>query len=213
MSINRIINQIRDDEKEFITTDELKPYSDKFYYNSNNVINYLLNQGDIIHVLQDLYYIKSDIEIESNKTKYSLLEIVSKALELKRISKWYFGLYTALELNNIKTEHKNELFYIFNDIFFKNEPIIISGYPFKFFKFKNASHSFGIIENKVKYSNIERTILDFINIQKENRIHEKKIISNISKYMKNASIEKLVSYIEYYPVDVMKIIKQIITIN
>lgn len=207
MSINRIINQIRNEEKEFITIDELKPYSEKFYYKSNNVINYLINQGDIIQILQDLYYIKSKIEMESKNSKYSLLEIVSKAMSLKKISNWYFGLYTALELNNISTEHNNELFYVFNDMFYKNEPINISGHPFKFFKFKTASYPFGIKSNKVKYSDLERTILDFINIQKNNRVHDRRIINNVSIYMKDASIEKLLSYVEYYPADIMNILQ------
>lgn len=207
MSMNRIISLIRNEEKEFITTDEIKPYSKRFYYNSNNVINYLLGQGDIIKILNDLYYIKSNNEIESKIHKYSLLEIVSKALSLRKIVNWYFGLYTALKLNNISTDHDNDLFYVFNDMFFRNEPINIAGYPFKFFKFRIASHSFGIRTNKVNYSDLERTILDFIYIQMNNRIHEQRIINFISKYMKGISIEKILSYAQYYPEQLINILQ------
>ncbi|TFF99000.1 MAG: hypothetical protein EU541_06040 [Promethearchaeota archaeon] len=209
MSMKRVLETLRENDKEFTTAAEIKDYSRKFYYNFNNVIRYLVNQKYLLQIFEGIYYVKSEQEIESKKLKYSLLELVGKGLELKGITDWYYGLYTALTLNGVKEEeHDKDLFYIITNRLFKGAPIEIAGRSFKFIKFKYSLFNFGIIDRKVKFSDKEKTVLDFIYLWKYNGIHSQKIIVDIAKYMDMVEEEKILDYVRYYPKTNKRILKE-----
>lgn len=209
MSMKRVLSELREHDKEFTTAAEIKEYSRKFYYNFNNVIRYLVKQKYLLQIFEGIYYVKSEEEIESKKLKYSLLELVGKGLELKGISDWYYGLYTALTLNGVEDEeHEKDLFYIITNRLFKGAPIEIAGRSFKFIKFKYSLFNFGILDRKVKFSDKEKTVLDFIYLWKYNGIHSQKIIVDIAKYMDMVEEEKILKYVRYYPKSNRKILKE-----
>ncbi len=208
MSMKRVLSELRENDKEFTTSSEIKEYSRKFYYNFNNVIRYLVNQRYILQIFEGIYYVKSEEEINSKKLKYSLLELVGKGLELKGITDWYYGLYTALKLNGIDEEHDKDLFYIITNRLFKGAPIEIAGRSFKFIKFKYSLFNFGIVNRKVKFSDKEKTVLDFIYLWKYNGIHSQKIIVDIAKYMHIVDEENILDYVRYYPKTNRRILRE-----
>jgi len=208
--MQKIITQLHNNNKEFTTSEELKEYSRQLYYNYNNVISYLLKQGYLLRIFKGIYYVKSNEEIQTNKLKYSLLELVGKGLELRGISNWYYGLYTALKLNNYPVEEERDLFFIMSDRLFKTKPVEISGHSFKFIKLKYSLFDFGIINQKVKYSNLEKTVLDFIYLWKYNGIHEQKIIVDIQEFMEGVDGEKALKYAQYYPMTNLRIIQEVL---
>ncbi|MFX0144601.1 MAG: hypothetical protein ACFE9C_11030 [Candidatus Hodarchaeota archaeon] len=142
------------------------------------------------------------------KIKYSLLELVAKSLKVKRVKNWYFGLYTALNLNHVEHGHQDEFLYIINDQLIKNEPIKIFGKDFRVLRFKNALFEFGIIKNKIRYSDHEKTILDLIYLWEYNHINENKIVIEISKLLDGISKEKILSYSQYYPESNQKLLEK-----
>ena len=141
--------------------------------------------------------------------KYSHLELVSKGMELKGIVNWYFGLYTALKLNNITHEHFT-VDYVVNDTIFRSKPINIVGYKFRIIKLKNSLFDFGINMNKHRYSDLEKTILDLIYIWRYGSIPEEKIVIDIEDYIENISKNKIKKYYVHYPSTVKKILEKII---
>jgi hypothetical protein len=208
MSMKRVLNQLHEEGKEFVTSETIKQHSKRLYYSANNVIRYLLNQDYIIKIFEGIYYIKTPEELESKKLQYSLLELVGKGLELKGIKNWYYGLYTALRLNRVKINQEKEIFYIMSNRLFKGKPIIIANREFKFIKLKYSLFNFGIEDKKVKFSDFEKTVLDFIYLWKYNGIHSQKIIVDIAKYMPHVEEEKILSYVQYYPETNQKILKE-----
>jgi len=162
----------------------------------------------IIRIFKGIFYIKSLEEIKYNSIKYSHLELVSKGLELKGVENWYFGLYTALKFNNATHEYFT-IDYIISDSFYRNKPITINNRKFKFHKLKPSLIKFGIIENKFKYSDLEKTILDLIYLGVYSGKPKVKILMNISNYAKNLSESKIRDYIHWYPKSVKEIIKEI----
>ncbi|TFF85062.1 MAG: hypothetical protein EU518_01770 [Promethearchaeota archaeon] len=208
MSMQKIITQLHNDNKEFTTSEELKEYSRQLYYNYNNVISYLLKQGYLLRIFKGIYYVKSNEEIQTNKLKYSLLELVGKGLELRGISNWYYGLYTALKLNNYPVEEERDLFFIMSDRLFKTKPVEIAGHSFKFIKLKYSLFDFGTINQKVKYSNLEKTVLDFIYLWKYNGIHDQKIIVDIQEFMEGVEGERILKYAQYYPKSNLRILQE-----
>ena len=197
--MNRVLKQIRKDNQKFITSEEIKEYCDKLYLNYNTSSDYLISRGYLVNVLEDIYYVKSIDEMRRKKIKYSLLELVAKSLKVKRVKNWYFGLYTALNLIHVEHGHQDEFLYIINDQLIKNEPIKIFGKDFRFLRFKNALFEFGIVKNKIRYSDHEKTILDLIYLWEYNHINENKIVIEISKLFNGISKEKILNYSKYYP--------------
>ena len=133
---------------------------------------------------------------------------MAKSLNLKNVKNWYFGLYTALNLSNIEYEHENDMFYLINDQILKEKPTKILGKNFRFLTFKNTLFNFGIIKNKVNYSDHEKTILDLIYLWQYNHMNESRILIETSKLLKGISAEKIVEYSQYYPESNRNLIKK-----
>ncbi|MEJ2276918.1 MAG: hypothetical protein P8Y70_04085 [Candidatus Lokiarchaeota archaeon] len=199
--MRRVLDFLRKSpNKKFTTSDEIKEQSKKLFYDYNNVINYLTSQGYLMRIFDDIFYIKSRKEVLEEKIDFSLLELVAQALELKNINRWYFGLYTALKLNGVDTQsdHSNE-FFIMSDRIFRRKPFRIAGYDFKFIKLKYVLLEFGVKENVVRFSDLEKTALDFIYLWKYNGIHPQKIIVEIGTLLKKTNKDKIFEYSRHYP--------------
>lgn len=204
----RILKNLRQNGKEFVTSEELKDYSQQLYFNYRNVIKYLISHKYILKIFDDIYYVKSFDEIEKDGLKYTILEVMAKSLEVKGIKCWYYGIYTALDLLKIKSDHQDKFIYLINNKILKNKPIMILDHQFRFLRLKDIFFNFGIIKNKIKYSDLEKTVLDFIYLWKYNRIHKQKIIIKISKFLNRISEEKILDYAQNYPKSNRKILKE-----
>ncbi len=154
------------------------------------------------------FYVKRWEEIKYEYIKYSHFELVSKGLELKSVRNWYFGLYTALKLNHATHEYYT-IDYVISNKLYRNKPITINNSKYKFHKLKPSLLKFGIIENKFRYSDLEKTILDFIYLWIYNSTPKNKILMNISDYAKTLSESKVRDYVRWYPKSVKGIIKEI----
>ena len=127
------------------------------------------------------------------------------SLTIKNVKKWYFGLYTALKLNNMTHEYFT-IDYIINDKLLRTNPMKIAGHKFKFLKLKKSLSSFGIThKDTIACSDPEKTILDFIYIWRYSGIPKDSIIADVDEWSTNLSIPKLKEYSKNYPKTVQKI--------
>ena len=148
----------------------------------------------IIRIFKVIFYIKSLEETKYNTFKNSHLTLVAKGFELKGVKNWYFGLYTALKLNNATHEYFT-IDYVISDILYRNKPITINNGKFKFYKLKPSLLKFGTIKNSFKYSNLGKTLLDFIYLHNYSGKPKVKILMDILDYMQNLSTNKIRKYI------------------
>ncbi len=206
--MHRVLKKIRQDDKEFVLSEELQEYCKDLYFDYRTVGDYLLTRGYLLNILDNIYYVKTEEEILQNKLKYSLLELIAKGLNIKKVKNWYFGLYTALTLNQVEYEHDNEFFYLINDQIIKAKPTKILGKNFRFLTFKDVLFNFGIINNKIKYSDHEKTILDLIYLWQYNHKNDSRILIETSKLIKGISKEKILEYSQYYPESNRKVLKK-----
>ncbi len=209
MTIKLLLKKLYLSGKEFVTDEDIKNLCEVLNLDYKNTVNYLLRKGYLLRIFRGVFYLKSLDEIKFGKSKYSHLELVSKGLELKKVKNWYFALYTALKLNNLTHEHF-AVDYVISDKIFRSKPIEIAGYKFKFIKLKPDLFKFGIIKNSIRYSDPEKTILDFIYVWRYNGIPEEKIIMDISDYTIGLSKNKIMEYAENYPKTVMKIAEKVV---
>lgn len=207
--MNLLLKKLYLEKKEFVTSPLLKQYCKTLKLDYDSTIKYLLSAGYLIRIFRGIFYVKTLEETKLNQSKYNPWELVAKGLELKKVTEWYFGLNTALKLNNITHEYFT-VEYVINDKIFRAKPIAIAGYKFKFIKFKPNLIKFGIKKKGIlRYSDYEKTILDSIYLKKYKGVPDKKIILGLLKWPKKFSKNKIKSYLKYYPKTISKIIDNI----
>jgi predicted transcriptional regulator of viral defense system len=206
---NFLLKKLKIDEKEFITSEELKRYCKSMSLNYEITIRHLVSRGYLIRIFRGIFYVKSLDEAKLGRSKYNNLELVAKGLELKGVKNWYFGLYTALKFNNM-THESFSIDYVVNDKVLRSKPINIAGYKYRFVKLTPKLLTFGIIEGKLRYSDMEKTILDFIYTWRYNGVPAEKIILDVSEWVKNISREKTKKYAINYPKTVQEIADMVI---
>jgi len=204
-----LLKKLRMDEKEFVTSEELKGYCKSMDLSYEKSIKYFVYRGYLTRIFKGIFYVKPLDEVKMGKSKYSHLELVAKGLDLKGVKNWYFGLYTALKLNNMTHEHF-AVEYVVNDELFRPKPMSIAGYKFRFIKLAPRLLKFGIIKNTIRYSDAEKTILDFIYTWRYNGVPKEKIILDVSEWAKDLSDEKIRKYVINYPKTVQEIAGMVI---
>ncbi len=206
MKTDVLLRKLRIENREFVTSKDLRAYCKSLKLDYDIVIRHLIPRGYLVRILRGIFYVKSLEELELARPKYTHLELVAKGLELKNVKRWYFGLHTALKLNNM-THETFAVEDVVNDKLFRANPFTIAGYKFKFSRLSPALLGFGIKkgENGVRYSDPEKTILDFIYLWRYNGFPEEKIAADVSSWAKKVAREKLRAYAKKYPNTVAKI--------
>lgn len=188
-----------------VTREEVKTACKKFRANYVNTINFMISYGYFVRILRGLYYVKT---IEEFKLKKSVDPYKIISLGLNRLGlDWYFGLYTALRLNGLTHEFFRTIFVI-NDEIYRPKEIEIAGEKVKFLKLKSKLLSLGVVDrNGIRFSDAEKTLLDFAYVFRYRGLPEEKIISTICEYERNLERRKIKAYLRLYPKSVEKVIK------
>jgi len=211
MRMSLLVERLWIENKEFVKSEELKEYCRSMKMDYALVIRYLTSRKKyLVRIFRGIFYIKSLEELKLGKSKYNHLELVAKGLELKGVKNWYFGLHSALKLNNMTHEHFAIEEVVSNSIFRAN-PFDIAGYKFRFVKLSPSLVSFGIKgERTLKYSDPEKTILDFIYLARQKGVPAGKIVTDMSSWAANLSKDRLRKYAKKYPKTVAAIAEMVI---
>ncbi len=204
-----LLKRIRIENKEFITAEELKRYCKLMSLNYEKTVRYFISRGYLTRIFKGIFYVKPLEEIKLGRPKYNNLELVARGLELKGVTNWYFGLYSALKFNNM-THESFSVDCVINDKLLRSKPINIAGYKYRFIKLAPKLFQFGIIIDNLKYSDPEKTILDFIYIWRYNGVPREKIILDVSEWAKDISREKTIKYSSIYPKTVQEIADMVV---
>jgi predicted transcriptional regulator of viral defense system len=209
--MSHLLRRLWMDRKEFVTADEVRRYCGTFKLDYATVVSYFVKRKYFVRIFRGIFYVKSLEEAKLSRSKYNHLELVAKGLGLKNVRDWYFGLHTALKLNNM-THETFAVEDVVSDKLFRANPFTIAGYKFKFSRLSPSLFDFGIrkAENGVRYSDPEKTVLDFIYIWRYNGIPEDKIVADIGEWARHASKNRLRSYAKKYPSTVAKIAERVV---
>lgn len=205
-----ILRRLHIEGKKFVTSNELKTYAHNARLRYEILIRYFETKGYLIRIFRGIFYVKSAEEIELGRIDPSHLELVARGLEIKGVNNWYFGLHTALKLNNM-THESFVIEEVISDSLFRAKPIKIASYNFKFVKLSKKLLGFGIeTKNGLRISEPEKTVLDFVYLWKQNGLPEEKIVSDVSEWGKDVSSKRLKLYAENYPSSVRIISRRIL---
>jgi predicted transcriptional regulator of viral defense system len=209
MRMSVLLRKLRIENREFVTSRELKAYCKSMKLDYDIVVRYFGGRGYLDRIFRGLFYVKSLEEFELGRSRYSHLQLVAKGLELKKVRNWYFGLHTALKLNNMTHEHF-AVEDVVSDVLFRANPVTIAGRKFNFVKLSPSLMGFGVKKgNDVRHSDPEKTILDFIYLWRYRGVPDDKIVADVAEYARGASKDKLTRYAKRYPKTVAGIVERV----
>ena len=160
---------------------------------SENIILNLRKSKDILYIFKGYYYLLDSKEKEGAYTDYSTNEMVYAILNRLNI-KWYLGLYSALERNNIIWQGVVNPIILNSNLSGEKKILEIK---YQFHKIKRELIDFGYIKKITKnritfyYSDPEKTYIDFIYFNKNpplelsNFKNNEKLRSCLKNYSKN----------------------------
>lgn len=192
MTLRLMVRKLELSDNKFITREELRGDCKKLGLDYYMAIRYLTHHKYLIRILRGIFYIKSIEERKLNKTDINHLEAIKEAMKIKGIKIWYFGLSTALKLNNLTHEYFT-IDYVINEKLFRAKPFLILGYKIKFIKIIPKLTGFGVISKDLPYSDVEKTMLDYIYLKEHGNI---KIIPE--EILDSCSRKKLAEYSKNY---------------
>jgi predicted transcriptional regulator of viral defense system len=208
MATALLLKKLRIDGKEFVKDDELREYCKTMGTDYMATVKYLSSHGHMVRIFRGVFYVKTLDEEELGRTRYTPLELVARGLELKGVKNWYFGLSTALKLNNMTHEHY-AIDYVVSDKLFRAKPIGITGYKFRFVKLAPKLVGFGVKTDGVRYSDPEKTVLDFVYTWRYNGVPKVRILLDLREWSDMLSKNTLRKYSENYPKTVRSIAEAI----
>jgi predicted transcriptional regulator of viral defense system len=196
-----------------ITSEEIKKFckNDSINLDYNSAISYLLNNNYLERIFRGIFYIRTLEEKRDRISKIGFIDAISRAMKLKKIEHWYFGLESALKLNNL-THETFVLDTIINNKIKNNKPLKILGHNVKFRKLSGIDYSFGIKSEKTNsgmkyyYSDPERTFLDMAYLGKYNGKTKREIRYELADYNTNSLVLK--EHSEKYPNTVKEVFKE-----
>lgn len=211
MTLTLLLRRLRLEGREFISSEELKGYCSGFDVSYETAVRYYISRGHLVRIFRGVFYLRSPEEMELGRSRYNHLQLVAYGLRLKRVENWYYGLNSALKLNNMTHEHfpTEE---VLNDKIFRQKPIAVDGYKFRFRKIKTDLFGFGVIKDEggLRYSDPEKTVLDFIYIWRYNGVPEEKIMLDVSEWLESISIGRIREYAVHYPKAAEKTLEKVL---
>jgi predicted transcriptional regulator of viral defense system len=186
----RIVNNILDSLNEKVVSKKqlVNAFRDVLQDESpETLIANLRRNKDVLYVFKGYYYVLDPHEQQGSFTQYSTEEMVCVILNKLNI-RWYIGLESALERNNLIWQG------VVNPVILNSElsgEKKILGVKYRFHKMQREKLDFGFVKKTTKnritfyYSDPEKTYLDYVYFRK-------KIPSELSGIKHN---EKVKSYL------------------
>lgn len=190
MTLKLLVRKLELSKRKFITAGEVREYCRELGMEYYPAIRYLTYHCYLVRILKGIFYIKSIEERKLKRLDLNYLEAIKEALNIKGIKHWYFGLETALKLNNLTHEYFT-IDYVISDKIFRAKPITILNHKVRFIKISPRLLLFGIIKEPLPHSDPEKTALDFVYLKRRD--------AENSEILKISSKKKLHQYLAKYP--------------
>lgn len=170
-------------------------------------LRYLQEHGYISRILRGIYYVKSADERERGYFQHSIYQMVSKALEVKGVKHWYFGLETALKLNDMTHEYF-AVDYVITDSYRTTKVISILDTKFKFLKWSRWHFEFGIVrKDGLRRSDEEKTVLDLAYRSYRRGEGSQHAVNLIQENMEMLDRRKFEVFLDRYPQRFQKVVR------
>ena len=208
MSYKLLTKKLLISNKKLVTRSELRGYCKTLKITYESAISYLLSNKYIDRIFRGIFYVKSIEERKMGIFDMTFFEVIKEAMKMKGVSEWYFGLESALKLNNLTHEYF-AVDFIISDKIKRSKPIEMLGHKVRFLAIKKDLTAFGINKEQIPYSDTEKTILDIIYFGIYRGVSKYAIKNSIIDYIDKCNRKKLLKYAEQYPKSVLNLINGI----
>lgn len=207
MKYGLIVRKLYLDGEKYIRASRLREYSKTIGMKYEDVIRYLIANKYLHRIMRGVFYLPSIEERKLKKIEVSVYGAISKAMEIKGVKNWYFGLESAMKLNNLTHEYFATE-YVISDTIFRARAYTILGTKVKFLKLKRRLTDFGIIrKNNLSYSGPEKTMLDVAYLARYGGLKDAEIKSKVSDILPRCSKKTLLSYAKNYNNSILEFVK------
>ncbi len=195
MSIPAIWRKLIVEERRIVTSGEIRELAARAGKNGDRSLRYLIEHGYIARILRGIFYVRSADERERGYTERSIFELVAKALEMRGVKRWYFGLETALKLNEMTHEYF-AVDSVVTDSFRTTKVIGILGSKIQFHRWSASHFGFGSIRRgSLTYSDPEKTVLDMAyRAHRQRRDSPSNIIEEHIDRLDNSKLRKYLAH-------------------
>ncbi len=185
--------------KRTATSEEIRLLAKEIGRDGWRSVKYLQSQGYITRILKGHFYVRNLEERERRGYDHSFYEIVAMALKEKGVKHWYFGLETALKMNNMTHEYFT-IDHVLTDSYRTTKVIRICNTEFKFIKRSKKHFRDGIIKkNMIRYSDPEKTVLDLAYNEFLKDRESDYYLSPLREYRDRIDTEIMEKYLNVYP--------------
>ncbi|HIH10177.1 MAG TPA: hypothetical protein HA254_05940 [Candidatus Diapherotrites archaeon] len=185
-------------KERYISREELRGICSGVGLPYNTALMYLFTNKYLLRVLRGFFYIPGLQERRLKSGTPSIYEAIGRAMEYKKVSNWYFGLESAIKLNNI-THEVFTVDFVVSDTIFRPKPMEILGHRVKFVKLGKKLFGFGVKrEGAIIYSDLEKTVLDLVHIRKHNSVNNGAIWNEFIEWAESADHKKMAEYARNY---------------
>lgn len=209
MKYGLLVKKLNLEKEKIITRSAIREYCKILDISYASGISYLIRTRHVYTILRGIFYIPSITERKIKKIEIFHLDALVKALEIKGVNNWYFGLESAIKMNGLTHEYYT-LDTVINDKIFRKNPVKVFGNKIRFIKVKPSLLIKGVIrKNNLRFSNVEKTVLDMIYLEKYNGKSEKEILNSINVYLPSCKKKRLRDYAKYYNKKIIKFVGEL----
>jgi hypothetical protein len=209
MNYGLLVRKLNLVKKKYLTSNEIKEYCKIIEMPYYDAIIYLTRHKHLYTLLRGIFYKPGIEERKMKKISVNHLEALAEALKLKGITNWYLGLESALKINNATHEFFT-VDVIINDKIYRKKPVYILGNKIRFIKIKSSLAKIGVEKSGIlRFSDIEKTVLDSIYLSKYTGLNDEEIKNKISPLIKFCAKKKLSEYSSYYNTTTKKLLDEI----
>ena len=207
MKTSMIWKKLVIDGRKIATSAEIHELARRLEKEDVRSLRYLQEHGYVSRILRGTYYVRSADERERDFFQHSVYEIVSKALKVKGVKHWYFGLETALKLNGMTHEYFT-VNYVITDSYRTTKVINILDTKFQFLKWSRSHFDFGIVrKDGLMYSDREKTVLDLAYRRYRRGKGTAHAAGLIQEYMGILDERKFENHLDRYPQRFQEVIR------
>ena len=190
-----------------VATRRIVELAERIDLNATSAIRSLRKAERIVPLFKGYYYLRDGNEILLHAAA-NPLELFARGANAKGIGSWYFGLHTALRLNEMTHEHSNDEFVV-SDAFYRPKGVMIAERRFVVLKWRPSMTRFGLKRiGEYSWSDPEKTVLDYAFLDHYLRVKGHPVTGVWKENLTNLRRSKLKSYLPNYPVPVRSMLEE-----
>lgn len=185
-----------------VSSGDIAEICDYFGFSPSNIRAILIRKGALVPLFfKGIFYVRNPSELLTKTLPSDSLTIAALACNKRLGKNWYFGLHTALKLNDLAGAQTPLKTFIITKKQLTPRMRKIGNMEFVFSRIKGVSFADGIIEkHELRYSNPVKTALDFLHlgIKKNDTSYAQLVLDAILDWNKKQFISECKKLLKAY---------------